>query len=212
MMSSSKWCIDTRDERVGDLFGDVMRSLIRWIRALPVAAVIGLVAVAAAGAQASAPITAIFVRHAEKAATPADDPPLTAAGEARARDLLAAVRDAGVSAIITTQFARTRATAQPTAAALSIVPSVVTAGPAATHAQDVAAAIRKHPGQTVLIVGHSNTVPEIIEALGGKRPAKICDATYDNLFIVTIAADGKVGVVQARYGAASPADVTCQKM
>ena len=94
-----------------------MRSLIRWIRALPVAAVIGLVAMAAAGAHANGPITAILVRHAEKAATPADDPPLTAAGEARARDLLAAVRDAGVSAIITTQFARTRATAQPTSAA-----------------------------------------------------------------------------------------------
>jgi broad specificity phosphatase PhoE len=188
-----------------------MRSLIRWIRALPIAAAIGLVAIATAGAQANASITAILVRHAEKAATPADDPPLTAAGEARARDLLAAVRDAGVSAIITTQFARTRATAQPTAAALSIVPSVVTAA-GATHAQDVAAAIRKHPGQTVLVVGHSNTVPEIIQALGGKRPANICDAVYDNLYIVTIAADGKVGVVQARYGAASPADVTCQKM
>jgi broad specificity phosphatase PhoE len=176
-----------------------------------VAVVIGLVAIAAAGAQANAPITAIFVRHAEKAATPPDDPPLTAAGEARARDLLAAVRDAGVGAIITTQFLRTRATAQPTAAALGIVPSVVTTG-AATHAQDVAAAIRKHPGQTVLIVGHSNTLPEIIEALGGKRPANICDAAYDNLFIVTIATDGKVGVVHTRYGAASPADVSCEKM
>jgi broad specificity phosphatase PhoE len=188
-----------------------MRSLIGWMRALPMAAAIGLVAVAAAGGQSRGPITAIVVRHAEKAAAPADDPLLTAAGEARARDLLAAVRDAGVSAIITTQFVRTRATAQPTAAALGLTPEVVTAG-GATHAQDVALAIRKHAGQTVLVVGHSNTVPAIIEALGGKRPAAICDPNYDDLFVVTIAADGKVGVVHSRYGAPSPVDASCAGM
>ena len=185
-----------------------MRSLIGWVRALPVAALVALMAFGAAGGQARGPITAILVRHAEKAATPADDPPLTAVGEARARDLLAAVRDAGVTAIITTQLTRTRATAQPTAAAFGIVPEVVSAG-SSTHAQDVAAAIRKHVGQTVLVVGHSNTVPAIIEALGGKRPPAICDPVYDSLFIVTIAADGKVGVVHARYGVPSPVEVSC---
>lgn len=185
-----------------------MRSLIRWIRVLPVAAGMALSALAAASAQARGPITAIIVRHAEKAATPADDPPLTAAGEARASALLAAVRDAGVTAIITTQFARTRGTVQPTASALGITPDVVSAS-SPTHPQDVAAAIKTHGGQTVLVVGHSNTVPAIIAALGGKRPANICDAVYDNLFIVTIATDGKVGVVHSRYGAPSPVDVSC---
>lgn len=186
-----------------------MTALIGWIRALPVAAAIGLAAMAAADAQtAVGPITAIFVRHAEKAATPADDPPLTAPGEARARDLVDVVRDAHVDAIITTQYARTRGTAQPAAAALGITPEVVSAT-SPTHVQDVTAAVRKHAGQTVLVVGHSNTVPAIIEALGGKRPTMICDLVYDNVFVVTIASNGTVGVVHSKYGATSPADVSC---
>jgi broad specificity phosphatase PhoE len=159
-------------------------------------------------AQSRGPITVVIVRHAEKAATPADDPPLTAEGHARAQALLVAVRDAHVGAIITTQLLRTRSTAEPTATALGIKPEVVTAG-GATHAQDVAAAIRVYVGKTVLVVGHSNTVPAIIEALGAKRPAAICDSEYDNLFIVTIATDGSAGVVRSSYGVRSPPDPSC---
>jgi broad specificity phosphatase PhoE len=175
---------------------------------------VGLAAVVIAAsrlAAQSAPITVILVRHAEKAATPADDPPLTADGEARARDLLDVVRDARVGAIITTQFARTRGTARPAATALGITPEVVTAG-GATHAQDVAAAIRKHAGQTVLVVGHSNTIPAIIESLGAKRPAAICDPEYDNLYVVTIDARGQAGVVHSRFGMRTPVDTSCAAM
>jgi broad specificity phosphatase PhoE len=157
------------------------------------------------------PETVVLVRHAEKAATPADDPPLTAIGEARAKDLWAAMRDAGVSVVITTQFARTRATGQPTASALGLTPTVVPAT-SPTHIQDVVSEIRKHPGKTVLVVGHSNTVPAIVEALGAKRPSAICDATYDDMFVVTIASDGKASAVHARYGALSPRDTTCAAM
>ena len=155
--------------------------------------------------------TVVLVRHAEKAATPADDPPLTTAGEARARDLWAAMRDAGVSAVITTQFARTRGTGQPTASALGLSLTIVPAT-GQTHVQDVVSEIRKHPGKTVLVVGHSNTVPAIVEALGAKRPSAICDATYDDMFIVTIAVDGKANAVRARYGVPSPRDSTCAAM
>src|SRR5258708_37686179 len=70
----------------------------------------------------------ILVRHADKAAQPADDPPLTAAGAKRAQDLAEALRPAGVTAIITTQLRRTRDTAQPLATALGIVPEVVNVG------------------------------------------------------------------------------------
>jgi phosphohistidine phosphatase SixA len=114
-----------------------------------------------------------------------------------------------VNAVITTQFARTKATAQPTVAALSLPTEVVTAGSASTHPQEVAAAVRKHAGHTVLVVGHSNTVPSIIEALGAKRPPPICDAEYDNLYIVTIAPDGKAGVIRSKFGARTPVDANC---
>ena len=171
------------------------------LRAFSLAAGLALLAagLSSGGAQAPATTTVILARHAEKASTPAADPPLTPAGAARARALLAAVRDAGVSAIITTQFVRTKSTAAPTAAALGITPEVVTAS-GATHAQDVAAAIRKHAGQTVLVVGHSNTVPAIIAALGAPEPPPICDEAYDNLYIVTIPPSGPAKLIEAKYG------------
>lgn len=165
----------------------------------------------AAGAQSGRATTVIVVRHAEKAATPPDDPPLSAAGETRARDLLTAIRDAGVTSIITTQFARTRETAAPSAAALGLAPEIVPTGPA-THVQNVVAAVRRHAGGTVLVVGHSNTATEIVAALGAPKPPAICDSQYDNLYIVTIAANGKASVVKAKFGARSPVDSTCATM
>jgi broad specificity phosphatase PhoE len=186
-----------------------MTSLIRTIRSLLVGSVLTIGAAGAALAQHAAPTTVLLVRHAEKAAEPANDPPLTAAGEARARSLLDALRDANVSVVITTQFTRTKATAQPTASAFGLTPQVIDAQ--ATPAQ-VARAVRGHAGHTVLVVGHSNTLPAIIEALGAKRPPPICDAVYDNLFVVTIDANGKAGVVRAKYGARSPEDASCAAM
>ena len=158
----------------------------------------------------SATTTVILVRHAEKAAAPAADPPLTPAGETRARALLDAVRDAGVGAIITTQFERTRATAAPTASALGITPEVV-AATGRTHAQDVAAAIRKHAGQTVLVVGHSNTIPEIIGALGTTVPP-ICDAEYDNLYVVVLPPTGAAKLIRTKFGERTPVGAACATM
>jgi broad specificity phosphatase PhoE len=183
----------------------------RSMKALLIAVVLSAIAVPVT-AQRDQAMTVILVRHAEKATTPASDPPLTPEGEQRARDLLTAVRDANLSVAITTQFARTKGTAQPTVAALSLPTEVVPAGSATTHPREVAAAVRKHAGHTVLVVGHSNTVPAIIEALGAKRPPEICDSEYDNLYIVTIAADGKAGVVRSKFGARSPADASCPTM
>lgn len=168
------------------------------------ASVIALTVLAAVHAAAQS-TTVILVRHAEKEAAPAADPPLTAAGQTRAKDLWEAVKDAGINAVITTQFVRTKATAQPTASALGLTTEVVNAA-GANHPQDVAAAVKKHTNQTVLVVGHSNTVTEIIEALGAKKPPAICDGEYDNLYVVTIAPDGKAGVVHSKFGARAPAD------
>jgi broad specificity phosphatase PhoE len=184
-----------------------MRAFGPFVRAGLALALVAAVSSLAA-AQAARATTVVLVRHAEKASEPADDPPLTAAGDARARDLWNAIKDAGVNAVITTQYARTRATAQPIAAALHLTPEIVqTAG--ATHAKDVANAVRRHEGHTVLVVGHSNTVPAIIEALGAPRPPAICDPEYDNLYIVTIPPDGKAGLVRAKFGVRTPTDSSC---
>jgi broad specificity phosphatase PhoE len=155
--------------------------------------------------------TVLLVRHAEKAAAPADDPGLTDAGQARARALAAIARDAGVTAIITTQFARTRETARPAADALGVTIEVAKAG-AAQHAQEVAGLINAHAGGVVLVVGHSNTVPAIIAALGAPPPPAICDSEYDNFYIVTVPASGAARVVRVRYGEPSPVTAGCGAM
>lgn len=121
-------------------------------------------------AQREADTVVLVVRHAEKSA-PSGDVPLSAAGESRAQALVAIGREAGVSAVITTQFQRTRQTAAPLATALGITPEVIDVkGGVAEHVAGIAQAIKtRHAGRTVLVVGHSNTVPAIVTALGGPK-------------------------------------------
>jgi broad specificity phosphatase PhoE len=158
------------------------------------------------------PTVVILVRHAEKAAQPAQDPPLTDAGAERARALAVVARDAGVTAIITTQFDRTRSTAAPTATALSIVPEVVQAGAVAQHARAVADRVLAYPGKTVLVVGHSNTIPAIVGALGAPQPRDMCDSDYDSLFVVVLGDSGPPRLIRSRFGAPSAADPACAGM
>ena len=185
-----------------------IRTLRPLIAALAMVSALGTASLA----QQRAPTTVILVRHAEKAAEPGADPPLTAAGEARAKALVDVARDAGVTAVITTQFERTKATARPIASALSITAEVVDAR-AKEHAQEVARTIlTKHAGEVVLVVGHSNTIPAIVAALGAKQPPAICDSEYDGLYVVTVPASGAVRSIKARYGEATPIGDGCAAM
>lgn len=155
--------------------------------------------------------TVILVRHAERAALPAGDPTLTDEGTARAEALLDAVRGAGITHILTTTLQRTGLTAAPTAAALGITPATVNPR-SSTHIADVVAAVRERAGGVVLVVGHSNTVPAIVNALGGRAP-EICDAEYDNMYVVTLAAGGgATRVIRSRYGVATPVGTGCNPM
>ena len=149
------------------------------------------------------PSTVILVRHAEKADTPGPDPELSEAGAARAKALGEALADAGVGSVIATQYKRTSATASDVLSARGITPIIVPASrDLAAHLKAVADAVRGRPaGETVLVVGHSNTVPGIIGALGGPKMEDLCDADYDNLFILRM--DGeRPTLIRALYGAA----------
>jgi broad specificity phosphatase PhoE len=129
----------------------------------------------------------ILVRHAEKAKDGGDDPALSGSGAERAKALAAALADSGVTAIVTTQLRRTGDTAAPLAVARGLTPEVVRVEkgePIPAHAAAVAAAVRRHPGGVVLVVGHSNTVPAIIAALGGPKLPDLADAEYSNLFVL----------------------------
>lgn len=182
-----------------------MRNSIKLL--ITLGAVLGL----AAPLAAQAPTWVILVRHAEKADAPPADPPLTAAGQARAKALAARLEYTKLDAIITTQFERTRATAAPTAESHHIAPTIV-ATTGGNHVQAMADEIRKHAGGVVLVVGHSNTVPAIVAALGAPAPHAICDQEYDNLYIVSIPATGTPTAVQTRFGQPSPADTSCAGM
>ena len=172
-----------------------------WLRRTLFAAVLTLCAAGSALAQTTT--TVILVRHAEKVDDSAD-PVLSDAGTARAEALADALEDAGVSAIITTQFERTRRTAAPLGARAGITPTVV-AATGRTHVADVAARVRELGPGTIVVVGHSNTVPAIIRALGGADVGEIADSAYDHLFVLTLDEDG-VRLIRTRYGAASGAE------
>lgn len=160
------------------------------------------------------PSAVIIVRHAERATTPANDPVLTPAGTARAEALRAALADAGVSAIVTTHLQRTQLTAKPLADSLGLMITVVRAGsPLQAHLDSVAATVKRQPqGSVVLVVGHSNTVPGIIAALGGPRMPDLCDSQYSSLFVLNMSGAASPRLIRGTFGAPDTPDENCSRM
>jgi broad specificity phosphatase PhoE len=133
------------------------------------------------GAQPILAQDAVFiVRHAERADTSADSP-LSAAGEARATRLAALLKDAGITQIYTTDLTRTIQTGAPLARALHLTATALKAGDQETLLARLHAASLH---DRILVVGHSNTVPALLQALGVTTPMTLDDAEYDNLFLV----------------------------
>jgi broad specificity phosphatase PhoE len=123
----------------------------------------------------------VIVRHAEKAADGGNDPDLSSAGRARAEALARILKDSGITAIFTSEFKRTQETAAPTATSTHVTPTVVAA-------KDTAALVARLDQLTgnALVVGHGNTIPNIVKALGINGSINIPDADYSELLIVTL--------------------------
>jgi phosphohistidine phosphatase SixA len=146
---------------------------------------LALVLVGSAGVSAQG--TVFIVRHAERAdsekgaaQTMGADPNLSAAGHARAASLGTMLKDAGITAIFVTEFKRTQETAAPLAKLLGVTPSIVKGDDQA----GLLARLKQVTGNA-LVVGHSNTVPDVIKALGVSTSVTIGGDDFDNLFIVT---------------------------
>lgn len=140
------------------------------------------------------------VRHAEKLANdPKEkDPELSPEGSERAQALTKELKGQKIDSIFTTNYKRTKLTGFPLADKIGI--AIKTYNPAEIKAL-AAQLIENAQGKNILIVGHSNTVLEIIEAFGGEKPVKpLTDDDYDYLFTVTIKGK-KVEVKTDRYGA-----------
>jgi phosphohistidine phosphatase SixA len=138
------------------------------------------------------------VRHAERAddggMVASKDPDLSAEGHARARRLATMLRDAGITRIFTTEYRRSRQTAEPLVS--STGPEVET-----LPAKDIVALIERIAAhaEPLLVVGHSNTVPDILQALGVGTPIRMADDEYDNLFVVVRSDASPPLVVRLRY-------------
>ena len=155
---------------------------------------------AAAAAATDSVTTVILVRHAEKdTLLLGSDPPLSAAGIVRARELARMLGDAGISAIYVTLWKRSRQTAQPLATRLGDSLTVVDA------VDETVERLRtRHAGQKVLVVGHSNTVPQIVERLSGESVPGFTEGEYDRLYVVTLIPGRQARVVRLHYGAGKP--------
>ena len=149
------------------------------------AAAVLMIVVSAASAAAQ-PVV-FLVRHAERAdaGTAAAkmagaDPDLSGAGIARANSLAAMLKDARIRTVITTEFKRTRQTGEPVAKAAGVPLTII-------DSKDAAGLLKKIRSSTgnVLVVGHSNTVPDVLKGLGVTEPVTITDDEFDSLFVVT---------------------------
>ena len=143
----------------------------------------------------------IVIRHAEKESVSAPDPPLSAAGEARAALLARMFGEtkgaAGIDAIYVSPALRNRMTAAPLASRLGIVPIVVAADDPKGLAHRV---LRDNRGRRVMIIGHVNTVPGIVAALSGQSDIpQIDEKEFGTLYIVTVPRVGHANVLRLSY-------------
>ena len=155
------------------------------------------------------PKTVFLIRHAEKEDEPRQDPPLKKEGVARAQELVRLLSGSGIKTIYTSQFARTKLTAEPLASKLGLTATTISlksnpANPRLIAEESTAEVVNKimeRPGENVLVVGHSNSVPDVIKMLGGDVVPAIDERKFDDLFIVTVYAKGKAKVTHMKYGA-----------
>jgi broad specificity phosphatase PhoE len=144
----------------------------------------------------------IVVRHAEKAKDDPDNPSLSTTGQTRAAALAQRLADQPLSAVYATEFRRTQQTAQPTASAHGLPVSAYYAKGAAN--ETAARWKQQHARGAVLVVGHSNTVPDLVAALCACSVAPMDDTEYDRLSLVRIDARGEATLDVQTYGAGTP--------
>ncbi|MBZ5583805.1 MAG: histidine phosphatase family protein [Acidobacteriia bacterium] len=163
---------------------------------LPVLMVVWSSATAAAPAR-----TVILVRHAERAGGMSADVGISEAGRCRAELLAKMLADAGVNRIYTSEAARTQQTAEPLAKKLKILPEIV-------PSKDIDGLVSRlrtgAPDGAALVIGHSNTLPEIIRQMGGGSVTPIGDGEYDRLFIVSLIDQNQATVITLHYAGCAP--------
>jgi len=132
----------------------------------------------------------VFVRHAEKDMSGGPDPELTDRGRRRAEALSGMFGSAGVSALFATEFRRTQQTLQPLAGRLGCAVEGYAARDSREFARRLA---RRRAGELIVVAGHSDTLPVMVEALGGRLgelsdQGFLLDDEYDRVVLLHLAA------------------------
>lgn len=145
--------------------------------------------------------TIIVVRHADRMSGMSANALLSPAGEARARQLADVLRDANIQRIYVTEVRRVQQTAEPLAERLHVKPIVIPK----KDLDALVGQLRKLGDQEVaLVVGHADTVPEIVQELSGATVPAIGDDEYDRMIVVFTGEAAKARVLTLRYGKPSP--------
>ena len=172
-----------------------------WLMALAAVLSLGFAVFAAWVWGTAGSTIVIVIRHAEKdASVSAVDPPLSQAGEARAAQLARMFGDpkgsGHLDAIYVSPALRNRLTAAPLAARLGITEMVVPADDPAALARRV---LHEHSGGRILIVGHADTVPQLVTALSSSKVPEIGADEYGTMYIVTVPRIGHENLLRLNY-------------
>lgn len=140
--------------------------------------------------------TVILTRHAEKATNHPSDPDLSDAGRKRALELAAHFKNVPADLFFSTPFHRTRQT---------LLPWALQAGKPVTEYNPALGPvlikrIKEMAGGTVVVSGHSNSIPDLVNGLiGENRFVQIPDSVYGDVWIVTLVKGGKPAVLQLSF-------------
>ncbi len=155
-------------------------------------------------ASRSVATTLILIRHGEKDNPEAGDPPggpsLNVDGKARAKMLVHVLGQTGIRAIYTSTLIRTQEMAQPLAAQLAPIPSVPLDDPVQIKKHISV----NHAGETVLVIGHNNTIPQLINLYTGGHLPLINELEFDNMFVLTALNSAAAFVTRLKYGKRTP--------
>lgn len=171
-----------------------MRSLL--IRLVALSMLVLLAACATARSDVAPGATFVLIRHAEKGDDDARDPSLSQAGRKRVERLVSRLRDTRLTAVYASNFRRTQQTAAPIAAAHGL--TVTTYDPARPAAAFAAALRSVHPSGTVLVVGHSNTIPALAQALCRCDIGPTAESEYGRRITIEVLPDGRATVDDRR--------------
>jgi probable phosphoglycerate mutase len=173
-----------------------MRLTVRFLSARLLVLVLLALAGTASHATAQSDATVVYVvRHSERAEDGTNDPPTSAEGRERSALIASMLADADLTHVHTTDFKRTRETGTPAAEAAGLELMLYNPRDLQAFADELKATPGRH-----LVLGHSDTTPQMVAALGGDPGSDIEEMEFDRFYIVTLTDDG-ASTVLIRFGA-----------